>query len=401
MQKFLEVYKETLNNTQSINKNYVTLGFRSAGMVGGSPAAFKISLDRFYSKILLKVSIKQQSIDNKNNEIETKISSINQKIKSHKEQLNKLIKKDLADCDKEFQNVCEEIIQFKRNPQKFITTEKDNLLLWVYGVFGSAVFVFLYFFYSSVIYSALFRDINVTKYTIYNSIFYPRAIEEALNKGFAALMVVIFAPAIFIALGLIVENLKTKYESIFKFSWLILASVTFIIDALLAFHISERIYSTKAIDIFGQVKEFTLGDAIIDSNFWIIIALGFAVYLILGKMFSLFNDQRSNKNKFNQFEKSLLVKKQNARGKLDSINLRIRELENHIYQLNLSLTDIQKSPEKIKFNPIVVRKILSDYAIGWINYLQSGKYDEYYINDIKKELQAFYAEKGLNQHEKI
>ncbi len=113
----------------------------------------------------------------------------------------------------------DELSDFKINPEKYVVKENDNLLLNLYGLLSIALALFLFVFYYSVIYSALFREISITKHTLFDSIFYPRAYEDAFNKGLASFALVVLGPFIFIALGIIVElyNNKKKANRLIRF----------------------------------------------------------------------------------------------------------------------------------------------------------------------------------------
>lgn len=375
--------------------DFETMGFIDAGKVGGTTSAFNISIDRFYSRLLLNKDFREYEIDVRNTEKETKINLTREKIEAHKNEIIRLQSKELPDAESKLESANYELSEFKVNPAKYVNVEKDNLLLWVYGIFSLFIAVFLYFFYSSVVYSAVFRDVSISKFTIFDSIFYPKALEEAYFKGYAALMIVLFSPFIFLGLGLAIEHVKNRKNYNYKYAWIGIAIFTFIVDALLAYHISERIYNAKAINTFGNVKPYTPGDAVIDLNFWIIIALGFCVYILFGYIFSLYNEQRLNKNKFYETEKMIKGKVAAAFELIEKIKTNINNLEKEIYSLNISITEIEKEYDKIFYSPHELIKILSDYALGWMRYLQNAKTSEIEIEKIENALNNFYSEKGI------
>lgn len=397
MNNILNYSQQTSNKSETgfDNIDFETMGFTDAGTVGGTASAFNMSLVRFYSRLMLNKDSLEYVVQSRNSEAEIKINLIKEKIEVHKNEINRLQTKELSEAETRLKEAKEELNDFKVNPTKFVKEEKDTLSLRIYGILSLFIAVFLYFFYSSVIYSAFFRDISISKYTIFNSIFYPKAIEEANSKGFAALMIVLFAPFIFLALGLAIESVKVKKRDKYRYAWVGVASFTFIVDALLAYHISERIYNTKAINTFGNVKPFTLYDALLDLNFWIIIALGFCVYILFGYIFSLYNEQRLHKNKFDQIEKMLKEKIISATNNIVEIKSSIKKLEEEIYSLNMSITEIHKEYDKIFYSPHELNKILYDYALGWVKYLQNAKMPESEIQKIEYSLNNFYLQKGI------
>lgn len=397
MTNILNFSLETSNKPETgfDNIDFETMGFTDAGKVGGSASAFNISLERFFSRLLLNKDSLEYEVQSRNGEADIRINLIKEKIEVHKNEINRLRSKELSEAETRLKEAKEELNDFKVNPTNFVKEEKDTLSLRIYGILSLFLAVFLYFFYSSVIYSAVFRDISISKYTIFNSIFYPKAIEEAYSKGIAALMIVLFAPFIFLALGLAIESVKFKKRDKYRYAWVGVVLFTFIVDALLAYHISERIYNTKAINTFGNVKPFTLYDALLDLNFWIIIALGFCVYILFGYIFSMYNEQRLYKNKFEQIEKILKENIISATNNIEEVKSSIKKLEEEIYTLNMSITEIQKEYDKIFYSPNELIRIMSDYALGWAKYLQNAKMPESEIQKIENSLNNFYLQKGI------
>lgn len=389
-----EVFESELSDVQS-------QGFVDAGKVCGSESFLGISLDNFYASFLLKAKRETHDIELKEKEYELEKERIGEKIQLNKNEIEKIKTEFLPEVETRLKNAENELSEFKANPDKFIKIEKDNLMLWFYGILSAALALFLFFFYSSVVYSAIFRDITITKTTLYESIFYSRAIEDAFSKGFTSGAVVVLSPFIFLTLGLILENRKRKIENAKSlistaFAWIFVFGV----DSLLAYHISDRIYNSKAINSYGNVQPFTIGDAITDANFWLIIALGFLVYVIFGIIFSHFNAERKKKYVYDNYENSLIEKINSAAQKHMEFKNRITNLESEIINLNHQLADLPRSRNTIFYSTHEVKKILTDYTMGWMIYLTNVKKDERdTISKIEDRLNNFLREKGLTKNE--
>ena len=378
-------------------KDFQTQGFVDAGKVEGSPAAFGIALENFYSTVILNSDLKEHDKILKETEIEANKKSIKEKIDIHKNEIKKISEKYLPETEDELIKTENQYADFKINPEKYVKHDKDKFMLWIYGIISIGLAVFLFIFYSSVIYSALFRDIKIDKYTLFNSIFYPQSLEDAFAKGFTSFIVVLFAPFIPLGLGIIMEHMKSKRnESKFKYWPLVFGFVIFLMDALLAFHISERIYNSKAINTYGNVQPYTLIDAILDANFWMIIFLGFVVYLIFGKLFSLYNEERKNKNAFLNFENMLTEKIENLKTKISNYKIEILNLEKEINALQLQSADSLKITNKVFFSVHEIRKIMSEYALGWMKFLTNAKATENEISKIEDKLNTFINNNGLD-----
>lgn len=392
--------KSTANLFNAEQIDYQIRGFIDAGKVEGTPAAFSINLENFYSTFILNAGLKKHNKLLHDSEIEAAKKSIDEKIEIHKNEIKNITEKYIPDTENELNAAESTLHEFKINPSKFIKHEKDYFMLWGYGILSLLLAAFLLVFYSSVVYSAFFRDITITKYTLFNSIFYPKAFEEAFYKGFAAFIITILAPFVFMALGIIIDNLKEKTQpgKLNKYYWFVIV-LSFIFDALLAFHISERINNSKAINTYGTVKTYTLSDAIFDLNFWMIIAFGFAVYLIFGKVFSLFNEERKHKNSYYKFESAL---KENINELNSNITLkknRVSFLENEINTLSIKSAELYNVENKVFFSVHEINKILSEYTIGWIRYLKNAGNGDDVIEKIETRLNSFINQKGLNNNE--
>lgn len=395
-----QILNDIMNDNHNEVKEYETQGFRDAAKADGSPLAYRNSVDHFYSTILLKQKEDEEKIRKRNFEIENSIKETQEKKAIIESEKNKLQGQDLPSAEKELRIAEEKIHQFIRNPKEFVREEKDNFMQWIYGLLTVALAFFIYFFYASVVYSAIFRDVTISKFTIYNSIFYPRAFEEAYAKGITAFMITVLAPFIFYALGMILDhiNKKTKGKSFKDRLGVYLGFVfAFLLDSLFAYHISERIYNSKAINTYENLKPYSLSDAIVDLNFWIIIALGFCVYLLFGYLFSLYNELRTNSALYEKVRRQLEEDKLKAQEKLNSIKLKIASTEEEIKNLNLKLSALKEDFNKVYYSPIEIKNILSLYTRGWINFLKQGKYPETYINQIIDDLNNFYSEIGVNE----
>ncbi|MCX7874618.1 MAG: hypothetical protein N2321_00465 [Melioribacteraceae bacterium] len=389
-----DVHKELLH---SEIKDYETQGFIDAGKVEGYTSAFEVALENFYSKIVLESDLKTHTVTVKEEEIESERKSNEDKINIYSNEIKKIQENLIPDAQQELKKAENDLAEFKVNPEKFVKQDKDKFMLRVYGFISLMLALFLYFFYSSVVYSAIFREITINKSTLFNSIFYPKAFEEAIQKGFTTFITIALAPFVFLALGISLENIKSKAKNS-KYKYLpTIAFGTFVfsVDALLAYHISERIYNSKAINTYGNVQPYNFFDSLGDANFWIIIALGFLVYLIFGFIFSLYNEERKKKNMLENFENMLIEKINNLKSKIASYKNEINIHEKEIKELSLKNSELISYKKKIFFSVYEIRKIISEYAKGWIKYLASAKSSESKIENIKNQLESFINKNGL------
>lgn len=380
--------------------DYSLIGFSDAAKVRGSLVAYNLCLEKFYSSLLLDRTSEEDEIKKHNQQVEDEISRLVEKINIKNKELKELESNIIPEAQKEFQKANDDYQDFKQNPSKFVNIQKDKFMLWLYGGLSILISIFLFFYYSSVIFSAFFREIKLDKMTWYNSIFYPRAIEEAFGLGFTSGMIVILGPIIFLALGILLDTLKHRLKSKIKWAYIGGLVFTFLLDALFAYHISERIYESKAINVYGNVEPFNLGLALQNLDFWIIIGLGFCVYILFGKIFSLFNEQRTFKNEFDKVENALKSKIMVAETKLNELRNKVEDIKSEIQAYESEITDLRKKPEVISYNLHELKNILSEYTIGWISFLTNSGYTEDDVKQIENELKAFYETKGVLSNER-
>lgn len=393
---------ENQENIQTNNANsvdYQTKGFIEAGKVLGSEFAFNIALENLYSEIIANSDFKEHSKILNELEIESQRKIYTDKINLNNKRINEINDKYMPEAKNELKLIEDEFADFKRFPERFVKVEKDNFNLWFYGFISLALAIFLYVFYTSVIYSALFRDITISKFTIFNSILNPRAIEESFNKGITSAIATMFAPFIFFAIGIIVESIRHNSSNIkSKIYYALFLIFVFMLDGLFAFHISERIHNSKAINTFGTFEPYKISDAIFDLNFWIIIALGFVVYLIFGKIFSLFNNERKNKHLYHNYENSLKNKIDEYKKRIFNYNLELEALQSDNYKTESKLVELKDNTTKIFFSVSEVKKALTEFTLGWIRYLKNSEVDESIIQKFYSNINNFLIKKGLNNN---
>lgn len=400
MSTILTLENQNNEELQAVSKtDYSTLGFIDAGKVAGSPFAFLISLEKFYSDVIFDASKKKHDSSQRQNEIEAHKKSIEEKIKINKNEIEKIKSQFIPQAEKDLTAAEKELNDFNTEPEKFLPVKKDKLMYVIWGILSVTLFLFLFIFYSSVVYSALFREITIDKNTLFYSIFYPRSFEESFSKGLTSFLLVFFAPFLFVSFGTYLESIKNKTTKKINIGYWVFMGIIFLVDSLLAFHISERIHNSKVINSFGAAQPYYFYDALTDANYWMIIVLGFLVYFIFGKIFSLFNEHRTNKNKFDNYQNLLMEKVEKAKSRLAELKNEIINKDKEISNLSFQITDLHPNQGSVFYSPFKITKIISEYALGWIKYLTNADMPESHIVSIKTDLDNFILKKGLNNDE--
>ena len=213
----------------------------------------------------------------------------------------------------------------KRNPES-VTQDKmstPNFYVGLCILIGLTVYLFT--FYTSASYSAFFKIFKPEEIELASSLFDGQALPQSWERGWMALVFIVFIPVIFLALGFVAHALE---EGKGKHAWKIVGGLfltAFLFDALLAYEITEKIYEIKSASSF-EVKQapYSVGMALQSANFWIIIFAGFVVYIIWGLLFGFTMNNYS---------------------KMNALNHAIRELKAEISRYNIKIADLEAQSE--------------------------------------------------------
>lgn len=349
-------------------ESYVSYGKRVCGMSNGSPLCLSPFLQRIFT------SEKQKQLDDKvfqESEREKRLSELNQlqkEISDKKADVQLLVNKINQTQDK-INDYKSEIDNLKATNGAVNKEAKVKFLIGFIILFIMTIYLFI--FYSSTFYSAFFKDFLTSDDTsIGQAIFDAQAIPKSLSAGFGQMLFVISAPIIFLGLGFALhyfsqENGKLKYIKI-----LAIILVTFIFDCILAYSIAHKMHELMSLISLEPITQYTIKDALYDSNVWAVIFCGFVVYVIWGIVFSLtmsaYENIRSNKEAIVSIQ-----------GKLNSESTKLATLQNDKIIADNQLQSLQNtlanrreqlmSNVTIKYSDIKVA--LNDFFTGWTSLL--------------------------------
>ncbi len=381
-------------NSMIYKHNYQKQGFRDAASVGGKIEAFYISLQKFFTNLMIQAEKNEELNNAKKHEAETALKKIEAEISVHQKAIELIKTGKLEENRARQHEVEEELRKLKQNPDQYIEKEKDPLKYWIYLFVVIFLALFLHIFYSSVIYSAFFREIRPESITRFNSIFFPNVYGTALEISLETLLFVLVGPWIFLALGFLIHTYR-DYKGKEKIKYYGLIIFTFVIDSLLAFHISKKMSDIERLNSFQEKKVFTVFDALVDPNFWFVIAFGFFVYLIFGFVLNLFFNERNIRHKYER----MIAEKEGHLASLKASETallnEIERLDGLINDLRLQAAALQNPQDKVYFSPNKLKNVISKYGIGWIQYLENGQYNDEDIISIQNTIEKFYIEKGI------
>lgn len=258
--------------------NLYDFGYEKSGEVKGDPAIFATYLKRIANGDLVEEDYKGFSDEEKKDRKE-KLKELEKK-REEVIQENEKVEKEIKEKDKKIETYRQQLLNIhegKEQDHEKLKKESFSTLKFSLNLFILAMLsVYLFFFYISAAYKALYTDFEAIASNIAEGIgtgsIMPGAYElaEALQFNYLLLLV----PFVFYSFGwalhiLLEMNHRWKYVFIG-----LLIAITFTVDFLLALIIHNNTEMAK--ELMGlETVEWTQS-----STFYIILFLGFMVYII-------------------------------------------------------------------------------------------------------------------------
>lgn len=354
-------------------ETYNQYGFRVAGLSEGNPHTLVPCLQA----VSWGIRKEQEADADLQQELQKKLSA--KKLELETDRKNK--EDELDACKEKQKNIADEIqnqkdkladledSRYKRNRDAWITLVITTVLLIPFTVY-------FFIFYSSVAYSAFFKEFDISSldsggdFKLSQAIFDAAAFPNAWNDGWGELLFILFMPIIFLAFGFVLNRWEREGGWLKYIRIPLLIMVAFVFDSLLSFEICEKIYNLNSMMSLASLPEYSIPLAVQDPRFWVIIFLGFISYLIWGFVFSYFVKAWENLD-LNQIRKTELVNKigmlqeelkteenngTNLRKQISTIGTNILEIET---QMSVST----------RYDLARIRLELHNFFAGWQTYL--------------------------------
>ena len=279
------------SESKKSQETYTQYGFRMAGISQGVLQAFTPNLQSVY------LGLKKEQEDDENLQNELKLSLQNKKANLERDidiETNKLEqnKSRLSSLEEDLQEKKRELAELK-------TTEyQRNRSAWITLIISSVILIpftlYFFIFYSSVAYSAFFKQFSLDdigedgNFKLSEAIFDPQALSAAASEGATALLFILLMPIIFLAFGFVLNRWEREEGWLKCIKIPLIIVVAFIFDTLLSYEICEKIDNLYSQMSLAELPPYSLALASIDPRFWLIICLGFVAYLIWGFTFGYF-----------------------------------------------------------------------------------------------------------------
>ena len=272
--KLFSLKKQETNKIEEIksrqdNETYKQYGFRMAGRSEGGLQSFIPCLQSVF--LGLKKEQEEDDVLQQSLKIDLQNKKTSKENEKEKEENNLLSYKDT-------QQVLEEELDEKKHELTQLRTDtyRRNRSAWISLIISGVILIpftlYFFIFYSSVGYSAFFKEFTLNAlaesgdFKLAEAIFDSRALSSAWDEGFMALLFILLMPVIFLAFGFILNRWE-KEKGWFKWVKIpLIILAAFIFDALLSYEICEKIYNLHSQMSLAELPEYSFSLALYSSR---------------------------------------------------------------------------------------------------------------------------------------
>lgn len=351
---------------------YTQLGFRSAQKSQSAPDAIEGYLEIVYGKFLEEQKLDEQGLKDRISKLRAEVQQEKARKQDAIAEIN-ANKRNKEDKEKEIEELELEKIDIRNGEGETADTAP-----FIIGAFITLLLtLYLFVFYSSSGYSA-FYGIKPGSLGFIN----PNVFADATNKGGGVIALIILFPVIFLGLGFLIHDSLEKNKKLAddnkpkQYGVIItLLLITLIADAFIGYKISEGVHNNEF--NAGRTDELWKFNMIFsDINFYLVLILGFVVYVIWG---FLLNYVLSHPYLKTESEKiKLMIENINnrigeKRKELSDIIAKIHKFEGELITIDNKVEEKQKDiigyeNGVIPINIASLKGSIGEFMGGWQNY---------------------------------
>jgi len=356
-----KVLEENEEDREQIRITYYQSGFAASVKATGKPIVLKACLQNLYMSFedqCRKQKMEQDRLKQPYREEQEKNRT---ELKKSETAIGIFEKKE-QDINENIDQIKNEIIEVKRNPDKYGIEEGKGLKAQFYIglILLLPITLYVLVFYISASYSAFFKEFSNDSLTA--AIFDADAFTNAFKASWLEGVLVTTIPFVFMGLGYVIHMVQKGkgIKNIFRLAALF--AITFLFDSLLAYIIEKKIYE------FNKTTEsspYNLNIALGEPEFWMIIFAGFVVYIIWGLVFDFVMKEFENIDKIRAFIRG---KKENLLNleklKTDYIN-KINDFKQQTVTINGKISELQAKIDGFVFPVKEYLHYHHQYKEGW------------------------------------
>ena len=363
----VKTFEDNDEDREQIRITYYQSGFAASVKATGKPIVLKACLQNLYMSFedqCRKQKLEQDRLKQPYREEQEKNRT---ELKKSEAAIGIFEKKE-QDINDEIDQIKSDIIEVKRNPDKYGIEDGKGLKAQFYiGLFLLLpITLYLLVFYISASYSAFFKEFANDSLTA--AIFDANALTNSFKASWLEGVLVITIPFVFMGLGYVIHMVQKEkgIKNIFRMIGLFIT--TFLFDALLAYQIEKKIYEfNKTTDSSPYNLNIALGEA----EFWMIIFAGFVVYIIWGLVFDFVMKEFENIDKIRAFIRGKKEKQIDLDKLKVDIIAKINDFKQQVITLNGKNSELQSKIDGFVFPVKEYLHYHHQYKEGWFQAINT------------------------------
>lgn len=383
-----KIDEQIIRNDQSLSE----WGWEKASKLNGTMVGLKVCLQQIFQDYKKKMRQSEAEQEKAKTPLKVKVKEREGDILIYEAKLKKLKEELIPGLRSKISEHQSKIIDFKENPEEIIGEKTTKLGLYIGTTILIFITIYLFVFYSSASYSAFFKEFEASQITVANSIFDAQALAKAFNDGVFTGVLILTLPFLFLGLGYIIDEFRSRKDKLKAFKIGLIIFVTFIFDVILAYRIDQAIYDGRRLNSFNpeQFPEFTLSYALTSVEFWLIIFAGFVAYLIWGLVFSFVMEAYEKTDQIHTAVKAEREKIRNLQGEVTDKESEVGKLE---YLIGENKREIEKLNESINHSDFIDYKELENRVMqffdGWLEWMNANKKRETHLHEAHQIVEIF------------
>jgi hypothetical protein len=363
----VKTFEDNEEDREQIRITYYQSGFAASVKATGKPIVLKACLQNLYMSFedqCRKQKLEQDRLKQPYREEQEKNRT---ELKKSEAAIGIFEKKE-QDINDEIDQIKSDIIEVKRNPDKYGIEDGKGLKAQFYiGLFLLLpITLYLLVFYISASYSAFFKEFANDSLTA--AIFDANALTNSFKASWLEGVLVITIPFVFMGLGYVIHMVQKEkgIKNIFRMIGLFIT--TFLFDALLAYQIEKKIYEfNKTTDS----SPYNLNIALGEGEFWMIIFAGFVVYIIWGLVFDFVMKEFENIDKIRAFIRGKKEKQIDLDKLKVDIIAKINDFKQQVITLNGKNSELQSKIDGFVFPVKEYLHYHHQYKEGWFQAINT------------------------------
>lgn len=349
---------------QADRVNLYDYGYEKSGSVKGDPDVYASYLNRIINGDLVEEPYKGFSEDEKKERLK-RIKSLEKQLKE-KEEANLKIDADIKEKEKGVEKYRKDLLQIREaraKDKEKMKSENFSIVKFSLNAFIlSMLSVYLFFFYVSATYKALYVDFEGIAEALAagegTGSIMPGPGELAAALQFNYLLFVV--PFVFFAFGwafhVILES-QHKLKTVFLSG---LIAVTFIVDFLLAMIINGNTESAKSLMGLQTTPWYA------SPSFYIILFLGFLVYIIWSILLDAILREWDKLESVNNLRKII----SHLNGDIKALKSKLQDTAS----IKKQISEYREDISTVMYGNL--KRYIDQFSSGWITYLSPSNMKE-------------------------